>query len=146
VFGKRAVVYGEQDLVVGLASLLAEIGITPALCASGTGTGRLRKQLAAVEADLPGEIAVCEDVDFAQIEARAEQLHPDLVIGSSKGYPLARRAGIPLIRVGFPIHDRIGGPRVVHLGYRGAQQLFDRIANGLIESQQEASKVGYAYM
>ena len=30
VFGKRAVVYGEQDLVVGLASLLAEIGIVPA--------------------------------------------------------------------------------------------------------------------
>ena len=57
VFGKRAVVYGEQDLVVGIASLLAEIGVTPALCASGTGTGRLREQLAAVEADLAGDIA-----------------------------------------------------------------------------------------
>ncbi len=44
VFGKRAIVYGEEDLVVGLAALLAEIGIIPVLCASGgraerSGTG-----------------------------------------------------------------------------------------------------------
>ena len=52
VFGKRAVVYGEQDLVVGLASLLAEIGIVPALCASGGKSGRLREQIVAVEPDL----------------------------------------------------------------------------------------------
>ena len=29
LFGKRAVVYGEEDLVVGLASLLNEIGVVP---------------------------------------------------------------------------------------------------------------------
>ena len=52
VFGKRAVLYGEQDLVVGLASLLAEIGIVPALCASGGKTGRLREQIVAAEPDL----------------------------------------------------------------------------------------------
>ena len=45
VFGKRAVVYGEQDLVVGLASLLAEIGIEPSLCASGAVSGRLEARI-----------------------------------------------------------------------------------------------------
>ena len=119
VFGKRAVVYGEQDLVVGIAALLAEIGVTPALCASGTRTGRLRKQLASVEADLAGDIVVLEDVDFAEIEEHAVRLRPDLVIGSSKGYALARRLKVPLFRVGFPIHDRVDGPRLLHLGYRG---------------------------
>ena len=146
VFGQRAVVYGEQDMVVGIAALLAEIGVTPALCASGTGTGRLRKQLAAVEADLAGDIVVLEDVDFAEIEEHAVALRPDLVIGSSKGYSLARRLDVPLVRIGFPIHDRIDGPRLLHLGYRGAQQLFDRIANALIEAKQGASPVGYSYM
>ncbi len=38
------------------------------------------------------------------------------------------------------------GPRLVHLGYRGAQQLFDRLANTLIEAAQDASSVGYSYM
>ena len=41
---------------------------------------------------------------------------------------------MPLVRVGFPIHDRIGGQRILHVGYRGTQQLFDRIVNALIEA------------
>jgi len=48
--------------------------------------------------------------------------------------------------VGLPIHDRIDGPRILHLGYRGAQRLFDRIANALIEKAQDSSPVGYSYM
>ncbi|MBU0910772.1 MAG: nitrogenase, partial [Proteobacteria bacterium] len=62
------------------------------------------------------------------------------------GYPLARKLNIPLIRVGFPIHDRIGGQRIIHLGYRGAQQLFDLVVNSLIEKKQNDSPVGYSYM
>jgi nitrogenase molybdenum-iron protein NifN len=146
VFDKRAIVYGEQDLVVGLAGLLAEVGMVPVMCASGAATGRLREAILEDNADLWSRITTLEAVDFAGIEERAAGMRPDLVVGSSKGYGLARRLGILLIRVGFPIHDRIDGPRVVHLGYRGAQRLFDRIANALIESQQNASKVGYSYM
>ncbi len=44
------------------------------------------------------------------------------MIGSSKGYPMARKLGKPLVRVGFPIHDRIGPNRILHLGYRGAER------------------------
>jgi nitrogenase molybdenum-iron protein NifN len=146
VFGRRAIVYGEQDMVVALTGLLAEIGVTPALCASGAKSGRLRQRINVVEPDLEGEICVLEGVDFAQIEEHAAKLHADLVIGSSKGYGLARRLSVPLVRVGFPIHDRIDGPRLLHLGYRGAQQLFDRIVNALIEREQDESPVGYAYM
>ena len=59
---------------------------------------------------------------------------------------LCRRLKVPRIRVGFPIHDRVGGQRVLHLGYRGAQELFDRIVNALLEVKQETSTVGYAYL
>jgi len=48
--------------------------------------------------------------------------------------------------VGFPIHDRIGGQRILHLGYRGAQQLFDTLVNTVIAVKQESSPVGYSYM
>jgi hypothetical protein len=73
----------------------------------------------------------------------AEQLELDLVVGHSKGYPLAKKLNIPLIRVGFPIHDRVGGQRILHLGYAGAQQLFDTVANAMIEKKQDDSPVGY---
>jgi nitrogenase molybdenum-iron protein NifN len=76
----------------------------------------------------------------------ARGLAPDFMIGSSKGYKLSRELDIPLVRVGFPIHDRIGGQRILHLGYRGAQQLFDAVTNTLLARAQDASAVGYSYL
>jgi nitrogenase molybdenum-iron protein NifN len=147
IFGKRAVVYGEEDLVVGLASFLAEIGVKPVLCASGGRSGRLEAAVAEVTKDLlPEPPVVKEGVDFFEIAEEAERLAPDLLVGHSKGYHLAKRWQIPLVRVGFPIHDRFGGPRILHLGYRGAQNLLDQIVNAMIARKQETSPVGYGYM
>lgn len=146
VFGKRAVVYGEPDLVIGMAALLSEIGVVPALCASGTMTGSLRESIAEVTPNIMSDITVLEDVDFSEIEEHAAQQKIDLIVGNSKGFKLSNRLGVPLIRVGFPIHDRIGGARLLHVGYRGTQQLFDRIANAIIEAKQNSSSVGYTYM
>jgi nitrogenase molybdenum-iron protein NifN len=146
VFERKAVVYGDEDLVVGLASFLAEIGIVPVLCASGGTSGRLREEVLAAASDYADQITVLEGADFAEIEEAAAGMHADLLIGHSKGYRLARRMGIPLVRVGFPIHDRLGGARILHLGYAGAQVLFDRIANTLLETVQDDSPVGYGFM
>jgi nitrogenase molybdenum-iron protein NifN len=148
VAGKRAIVYGDEDLVVGLTSFLAEIGIRPVLVASGGRSGRLRSCIAAVTGDiLPEPPELMEGVDFHQIAARAGELAPDLVVGNSKGYRvIARELGIPLVRVGFPVHDRVGAQRILHLGYRGAQTLYDHIVNALLEAKQSGSDVGYGYM
>ena len=147
ISGAKAVIYGEEDLVVGLASFLSEIGITPVLCASGGKSGCLKKCLENVIPDFTiKNITVAEGADFSDIEEIAKNLKPDLFIGNSKGFSIARRLEIPLIRVGFPIHDRVGGSRILHLGYRGAQELFDKIVNTIIEERQESSPVGYTYM
>ena len=147
LFGKRAVIYGEEDLVVALTSFLVETGIVPVLCASGGKSGRFEASVGQVTSEiLSSPPVVREGLDFQQIEELAGQLSPDLMIGHSKGYGLARKLGIPLIRVGFPIHDRFGGQRLLHLGYRGSQSLLDRIVNAIIREDQERSPVGYAYM
>jgi nitrogenase molybdenum-iron protein NifN len=145
VFAKRAVVYGEEDFVVGMASFLCEIGIVPVLCASGGHSGRFETALRAAVPEL-GDTMVHEGSDFADIAAEAGVLEPDLLIGSSKGYGLARQLGIPLVRCGFPIHDRIGGQRILHLGYAGAQALFDVIVNCLLDRKQALSPIGYSYL
>ena len=44
LFGKRAIVFGDEDMVVGLASFLAETGVVPVLCASGGKSGALATQ------------------------------------------------------------------------------------------------------
>lgn len=147
IFGKRALIYGEEDLVTGMTSFLAEIGIRPVLCASGGKSTRFKesieKVLEGMECEMP---VVKEDVDFFDIEGLADELGVDLVIGHSKGYSFARKNNLPMIRVGFPVHDRIGGQRILHLGYQGAQSLFDLITNTVIEKKQSDSAVGYTYM
>jgi nitrogenase molybdenum-iron protein NifN len=147
VFGKRAVIYGEEDLVVGLTAFLTEIGVTPVLCASGGASGRFGKAIEEVTADiLPEAPLVREGMDFHEIAEEAQALSPDLLVGHSKGYHLADRWKVPLVRVGFPIHDRFGGQRILHVGYRGTQALLDLIVNAVIEKKQEDSPVGYGYM
>ncbi len=147
ISGKRAVIYGEEDLVVGLVAFLSEIGVKPIICASGGKSGHLAEAIKAVtEGILAEKPLVREGTDFFEIAEEATALAPDIIIGHSKGYPLARKLNIPLIRLGFPIHDRMGGQRILHLGYRGAQRLFDEIVNAIINQKQAASPVGYSYM
>ncbi len=147
LFGKKAIIYGEEDLVVGMTAFLAEIGIFPVLCASGGTSGKLARTLAEVtQGILTEQPQVHEGADFFDIAQIAEGLEPDIIVGHSKGYSLARKLNIPLIRVGFPIHDRIGGQRILHLSYSGAQQLFDNVTNALIAKKQDDSSVGYSYM
>lgn len=119
VFGKKALLYGEYDLVTALAEWLKEIGVKPYF--------------------FPNE-------DFEHIKVEAERIQPDFLIGNSKGYYIARERKIPLVRVGFPVHDRFGANRMHHLGYRGTQELFDKVVNALIEYKQENSPIGYKYL
>jgi nitrogenase molybdenum-iron protein NifN len=125
VFGKRALLYGDEDLRDALAAFCEEIGMVSVVA---EGEGR----------------------DFASVEAAAEEAAGaggpvDLVLGNSKGYKSSKKLKVPLVRAGFPIHDRFGGQRIRLLSYRGSQELFDRIVNALIEREQEDNHVGYTF-
>ena len=147
VSGKRAVIYGEEDLVVALAAFAAEIGIKPVLCASGGESGKLQETLKTVLSDLyPNDLVVEQGFSFDQMEESMRDLNPDLMIGNSKGYYIARKMDIPLIRTGFPIHDRIGAQHARTLGYEGTTILFEQIVNALLEDKQRKSPIGYKYM
>jgi len=145
VFGKRAVIYGEEDFVIALAAFLLEIGMVPVLVASGAASGLMKSALETI-ADPDNDICIADGSDFASMRETMQELKPDIMIGNSKGYYIAREMKIPLVRAGFPIHDRFGASRIHHIGYRGTQELFDRIVNALIEYKQENSPVGYKYI
>jgi nitrogenase molybdenum-iron protein NifN len=143
----RAVLYGEADLVAGMVDFLSEIGVLPVICATGDNTGHLTAIVRRItDPKFHDRVRVIEGVDFVDIEEEVRQAAPQLMIGHSKGYSLARKLDIPLVRIGFPVHDRVGGSRLQHLGYQGAQALFDRIANTVLENRQAGSDVGYTYM
>jgi nitrogenase molybdenum-iron protein NifN len=57
-----------------------------------------------------------------------------------------RKLGIPLVRVGMPVHDRIGGQRILTVGYRGTLRLFDEIVNTVLAERQDAREQGFTYI
>jgi nitrogenase molybdenum-iron protein NifN len=118
------------------------------MVASGGKSGRLAAAVAQVGDGLLRQAPVVrENADFFDIAAEAAELKPDLVIGHSKGYRvIAKEWNVPLVRVGFPIHDRFGGQRILHVGYRGTQALFDRLVNAVIAQKQSGSDIGYGYI
>jgi len=146
ISGKRAVIYGEADFVASMASFLDEIGIVPALCATGASTKKFRETVSSGLSDRHQDILIREDSDFEDMLEICREIGVDIIIGNSKGYYLAKNLNVPLVRVGFPIHDRIGGQRILHVGYEGTQQFFDRIVNALMEHKQTSSAIGYSYM
>lgn len=119
VFGKKVLLYGEEDLVTALADWTKEIGMEPFWI---------------------------RDTDFEKLREKAKEFKPDILLGNSKGYYIARELKVPLVRLGFPIHDRFGAARMHQIGYRGTQEIFDKVVNALIEYKQENSPIGYKYI
>ena len=147
LFDARVVICGEENLVVGLTRFVTEIGARPVVVATGGRNVSFREEIARIISDTAThDTAVLENADFAQVEELSTKLKPELIIGDSHGYAMSRRLHLPLVRVGFPIHDRIGAQRLLHVGYEGTQQLFDRIVNALLQTRQDASPVGYQHM
>ncbi|MFP3042701.1 nitrogenase [Treponema primitia] len=156
VNGKRALIYGEEDFVVGLVSFLDEIGVIPVIAATGAesttpkgkpaGSANLRERINNSLRNTRQKIEIMDDADFVTMLEKAKDLEPDFIMGHSKGLYLSRELGIPLVRCGFPIHDRIGGQRILHLGYRGTLNLFDLICNSLMEAKQNQFDKGYTYL
>lgn len=146
LFGRKAMLYGEPEFVLAMAAFLTEIGMVPVVCATGSVDPQLRQRLMPVLGKAHAQVTTLVGTDFVNLRAAAEQAGAEIVIGSSKGYTLARDLKIPLVRVGFPIHDRVDGARMLHLDYEGSQQLFDRLTNALLGAAQDESPIGYAYM
>lgn len=144
IFGKKAMVYGEEDFVIAMVGFLTEIGIEPIIIATG-GESKLF-EMRIREYKGTENSTILAGGDFEEMAEYARSMNPDLIVGHSKGYYIARELKIPMVRVGFPVHDRVGGQRILHLGYRGTNNLFDLIVNAIIERKQDISPVGYKYM
>ena len=146
VFNKKAVLYGPIDLVVSMAGFLNEIGMVPAVCGTGEKTGKLTEGLKEVLGEAIDKVTVFEDADFVDLENAAVSVGADMVIGNSNGYKFTSKLGIPLVRVGLPIHDRIGASRISTLGYKGTQELYDRVVNEFIRIKQEKAPIGSTHI
>ncbi|GAB6274290.1 MAG: nitrogenase component 1 [Peptococcaceae bacterium] len=128
-YGKRVFIFGDDaDLVLSLAGLAVELGMVVAVCAVGPPNEQFVRQGVAAE-------SILNPVDFDELAQAARKTRLDILIGNSKGKFMAKEKNVPLLRFGFPIHDRLGAARQQIFGYRGAIQMVDLIANTILEDE-----------
>lgn len=133
-FDGRSVIFGEPELVYALAVTCVENGIFPVVAASGSGHG-LEQLLTPLLRQYQLPTVILAGTDFAAIRAKSVEMEANIAIGPSDGRCLTEREGIPLVRVGFPIHDRVGGQRLLSVGYSGTALFLDRVTNTLLENK-----------
>jgi len=137
-FPGRVAIFGEPEMVYSVAKTCLENGVFPAVIATGSQGGNLNQLLTAELGDRLEESNIVVETDFATILAACQQANVNIAIGPSDGRYLTEKGNIPLIRLGFPIHDRVGGQRLLSVGYTGTMMLLDRITNTLLENKYKS--------
>ncbi|NBC33678.1 MAG: bifunctional nitrogenase iron-molybdenum cofactor biosynthesis protein NifEN [Alphaproteobacteria bacterium] len=122
---KRVAIAAEPDALLALGRLVTDMGAE-----IGAAVTTSKTQAAA---RVPADRVLVGDLDDL------EQAAPgcDLLLTHSHGRQAAGRLGIPHIRIGFPIFDRLGAADRVSVGYRGTRDLIVEIGNVLMAAETE---------
>lgn len=134
-YGKKAALIGDPDHLVSLAQFLTDMDMEVQTIVTGTPAGpkfvrRIR--------ELTGEKTIVKDglgVDMFQFHQLIKNAKPDLLFGNTYLKYIARDEDIPLIRMGFPIYDRVGHQYFPITGYRGALRLLEKILEAILDRQ-----------
>lgn len=119
--GIKVAIGAEPDLLLAVGGLLHDMGAELRCCVSTTPSP--------AHALLPAEQVLLGDLE--DFEAGAADC--DLLLTHAHGRQAAARLQKPLLRIGFPVFDRIGNAHRVQVGYRGSMALIFEIANLMIE-------------
>lgn len=134
--GARAVIYGEPELLLSVVRLCVENGILVKVAGTGSKNSILREVLKEELKSQKEECMVLDDTDFETMESYARRFNVNLIIGNSDGRRMAQKIGVKMIRIGFPVHDRVGAQRQIITAYNGSSFLIDQVANTMLEITQ----------
>jgi nitrogenase molybdenum-iron protein NifN len=146
LYGTKVAIYGDPNNVLGMLSLALENGMHPIMVVASSKSPRFAEyameRVKQVKPDC--DVTILEDVDFDTFNDAVRKAKPEMLIGNSNGKYIAKEMGIPLVRIGFPIHDRVGAQRMLDVGYRGAMEMLDRITNTILEVQEDKLAVKWS--
>lgn len=132
--GKKAAVFGDPDTVIAMTEFLISLGMEPTHILTGTPGKEFEKAI--------GDICTESDFTPANVKSSGDlmELHQwimnepvDILIGNTYGKYIARAEDIPLIRMGFPILDRVGHSFFPTVGYMGAIRLIEKISTAFLD-------------
>jgi len=123
----RVALAGDPDLLTGMNALFASMGaeivaaVSPVQAESLTRLGCAKVHIG----------------DLQDLEHAARSADAQLLVGSSHAAQSAERLGLPLLRAGFPLFDRVGEFARPWVGYRASRQTLFDIANLVLEHHHD---------
>ncbi|PKU24705.1 Fe-only nitrogenase subunit beta [Telmatospirillum siberiense] len=137
---KKVAIYGNPDLVIGLAEFCLDLEMKPVLLLLGDDNASYvdDPRIKALRDNVDYGMEIITNADFWDLENRIknEGLKLDLILGHSKGRFISIDYDIPMVRVGFPTYDRAGLYRHPVVGYGGAIWLVEQMANALFTDME----------
>ncbi|MDR0733910.1 MAG: Fe-only nitrogenase subunit beta [Dysgonamonadaceae bacterium] len=138
--GKRVAIYGNPDMVIGLAQFCLDLEMLPVLLLLGddnvnyANDPRVKEMTENVDFDM--EIVTNADLWELENRIKNQGLALDLILGHSKGRFVSIDCNVPMLRVGFPVYDRAGHYRHPIVGYAGAIWLAEGMANAIFSDME----------
>ena len=121
--GLKYAIAADPDLAYALSSALAGMG---AEAVSAVTTSAANPIL---------ELLPCGEVvlgDLGDLEEGARAGGATLLISHAHGRHAAAALGLPLVRAGFPVNDRLGAQDMCRTGYRGTRAFLFEVANAVL--------------
>jgi len=116
-----------------MARFLHELGMEPAIVATGTESKEFTLGCAAVASQTGHEIKIISGCDLYELHEAVKAVGIDLVMGNSQATYIGDDEGIAFARIGFPVYDRVDYQRRAIIGCGGGINLVDRIANEILD-------------
>ncbi len=134
-YGKKAALVGDPDHLTSLAQFLTDMDMEVLYLVTGTPAGpKFERHMRQCIGDKT-VVAHGLGADMFHFHQLIKKQKPDLIFGNTYAKYIARDEDIPLVRVGFPIYDRVGHQYFPITGYRGALRLLEKILNALLDRQ-----------
>jgi nitrogenase molybdenum-iron protein beta chain len=137
---KKVAIYGNADLVIGLAEFCLDLEMKPVLLLLGDDNKSYPNdpRIKALQENVDYDMEIVMNADFWELENRIKNqgLKLDLILGHSKGRFTSIDYNVPMLRVGFPTYDRAGLYRYPVVGYEGAMWLGEAMANTLFTDME----------
>lgn len=139
--GKRTALVGDPDLLMGLIQFCLETGMEPVHIVCSNGDNGFKEAAEALLAASPygAEATVHIGNDLWHMRSLLIDNPVDLSFGSSHLKYAAKDAGVPLIRVGFPVFDRHHLHRYPIIGYQGTLNLLTTVVNTILQNLDDDS-------
>ncbi len=134
-YRKKAALVGDPDLLAPLVQFLSDMDMDVLYIVTGTPAGPKFERSVRQSVGDKTVVKYGPQADMFYFHQLIKNEKPDLIFGNTYAKYIARDEDIPLVRIGFPIYDRVGHQYFPVTGYRGALRLLEKILNALMDRQ-----------